>query len=58
MRTLFGKGTPRALQGRLPGFFSVAEGLRRLLTVAEPLVNRFSPWLSSQPIGQEVLHPA
>src|SRR6202167_5104513 len=58
MRTLFGKGTPRALQGRLRGFFSVAEGLRRLLTVAESLVNRFSPWLSSQPIGQEVLRPA
>jgi transposase len=58
MRTLFGKGTPRALQGRLRELFSVAEGLRRLLTVADSLVNKFSPWFSGQPIGQEVLCPA
>jgi transposase len=58
MRTLFGKGTPRALQGRLCGIFSPTESLRRLLTVAESLVSRLSPWLWVRPIGQEVLRPA
>jgi transposase len=55
MRILFGKGTPRALQGRLHGLFSVAECLRRLLTVAESLVHRFTHRRGSQPIVQKVL---
>lgn len=55
MRKLFGKGTPRGLQGRLHELFSVAEGLRRLLTVAESLIHRFTPWPGSPPTIQKVL---
>jgi transposase len=55
MRKLFGKGTPRGLQGRLRGLFSVAECLRRLLTVAESPVHSFTHWRGSQPTVQKVL---
>src|ERR1700686_982298 len=42
MRKLFGKGTPRGLQGRHHGLFSVAERFIRALTATASLVSKFS----------------
>ena len=48
MRTLFGKGTPRGLQGRYRRLFSVPERLGRALTATASLVSKFRPRLASQ----------
>src|SRR6202050_5483707 len=55
MRKLFGKGTPRALQGRLRGLFSVAEGLRRLPTATAAFLCNFGHRIALQPNDQRVL---
>ena len=46
MRTLFGKGTPRGLQGCCCGLFSVAERFSRALTATAALVSKFSHWMA------------
>jgi transposase len=50
MRTLFGKGTPRGLQGRYRGLFSVAERFSRHLRATMSLVSKFSHRMAHQPI--------
>jgi transposase len=52
MRKLFGKGTPRGLQGRCRGLFSLAESFSRALTATASLVSKFSHWLAPQPIAE------
>src|ERR1700692_921097 len=42
MRKLFGKGTPRGLQGHCRGLFSVAELFGRATTATASLVSKFS----------------
>ena len=51
MRKLFGKGTPRGLQGRHHGLFSVAERFIRALTATASLVSKYSNRMAPQPIG-------
>jgi transposase len=58
MRKLFGKGTPRGLQGRLHGLFSVAERFHRVLSFALSLVSEFSHRVALRPIVQRVLNAA
>jgi hypothetical protein len=43
MRKLFGKGTPRGLQGRWRGLFSVAGALSRLLSGSATLIRQLDP---------------
>jgi hypothetical protein len=55
MRTLFGKGTPRGLQGCCRGLFSVAERFRRVLTASVSLVSNVSHWMASHAIVESGL---
>jgi transposase len=55
MRKLFGKGTPRGLQGRGRGLFSAAERFSRALTATASLVSKCSHWMASQPIVERGL---
>ena len=48
MRTLFGKGTPRGLQGRYRRLFSVAERFSRHLRATMSLVTKFSHRMAHQ----------
>jgi len=48
MRTLFGKGTPRALQGRLPALVSVANASRCLWSGPAMLVRSFHHWMAQR----------
>jgi transposase len=48
MRELFGKGTPRGLQGRFRGLFSLAERAGGVVTARISLVTKFRPWLASR----------
>ena len=48
MRTLFGKGTPRGLQGRYRRLFSVPERLGRALAATASLASKFRSRLASQ----------
>jgi transposase len=50
MRTLFGKGTPRGLQGRLRKLFSATERSGRVLTTLVSLVRMFGVRLAPQPM--------
>jgi transposase len=50
MRKLFGKGTPRGLQGRFRGLFSLVERVRGAVTARISLVTNFRPWLDSRPM--------
>ena len=47
MRKLFGKGTPRGLQGRYRGLFSAAERFIRAVTATASLVRKFSDRMAS-----------
>src|SRR5216683_3113675 len=51
MRKLFGKGTPRGLQGHCRGLFSVAEHFGRATTATASLVSKFSHRMAPQPIA-------
>jgi transposase len=55
MRKLFGKGTPRGLQGCCCGLFSIAERFSRALTATASLVSQISPWMASHPIVESGL---
>jgi transposase len=50
MRKLFGKGTPRGLQGRCRSLFSGVAHVCRLLTALTWIVSKFSHRLAPQPI--------
>ena len=50
MRTLFGKGTPRGLQGCLSDPFSLVERLGRALTAMASLLDEYSRRVVSYPI--------
>jgi transposase len=52
MRTLFGSGTPRGLQGRLSKLFSATERSGCVLTTWVSLVRKFGVQLPSTPITQ------
>ena len=52
MRTFFGKGTPRGLQGRLRKLFSATERSGRVLTTLVSLVRMFGVQLAPQPMTQ------
>ena len=52
MRTLFGKGTPRGMQRRLRGLFSVAQCFRGLSTATASLVCKCGLRMAHQPIVQ------
>jgi transposase len=52
MRTFFGKGTPRGLQGRLRKLFSATERSGCVLTTLVSLVRKFGVRLASQPMTQ------
>jgi hypothetical protein len=52
MRTFFGKGTPRGLQGRLRKLFSATERSGRVLTTLVSLVRMFGVGLAPQPMTQ------
>jgi transposase len=54
MRKLFGKDTPRGLQGCLRRSFSVAKCVQPLVTAATSLVSRFRYWLAPQPTVQRL----
>jgi transposase len=51
MRKLFGKGTPRGLQGHCRGLFSVAEHFGRATTATASLVCKFTHRMAPQPIA-------
>jgi transposase len=51
MRKLFGKGTPRGLQGHCRRLFSVAEHFGRATAATASLVSKFSHRLAPQPIA-------
>ena len=51
MRKLFGKGTPRGLQGHCRGLFSVGEHFVRATTATASLVSKFSHRMAPQPIA-------
>ncbi len=51
MRKLFGKGTPRGLQGHCRGLFSVAEHFGRATAATASLVSKFSHRMAPQPIA-------
>jgi transposase len=55
MRTLFGKGTPRGLQGCCYGLFSVTERFRRALTATASLVSKVGHWMASHAIVESGL---
>jgi transposase len=48
MRKVFGKGTPRALQGRLQAIHSVANAFRCLWSLPAMLVRRFHRWMTQR----------
>jgi len=55
MRKLFGKGTPRALQGRLQAIISVANASRCLWSSPAMLVRRFHHWMTQRRAVQVTL---
>jgi transposase len=55
MRRLFGKGTPRGLQGCCCWLFSVAERFRRVLTASASLVSKVRHWMASHAIVESGL---
>jgi transposase len=55
MRRLFGKGTPRGLQGCCYGLFSVTERFRRALTATASLVSKVGHWMASHAIVESGL---
>jgi transposase len=55
MRKLFGKGTPRALQGRLQAIISVANASRCLGSGPAMLVRRFHHWMTQRRAVQVTL---
>jgi len=55
MRKLFGKGTPRGLQGRLRTLFSTAERSVRVWMSLASLVSKFGDRMAPRPMIQSVL---